>query len=207
MKSKVFSAMLAVSIIVHTEVVGFAAENTTISDVIPMSMAVLTTDDGVQHIVEGEPVLTQYATGDSGAISTTFKYNISERDFISGPMFDTAQGHDGAYASTVYLTITYFEQNNPNEYLLTGVSGHWVVGDSRVVVTSASLNYGCSEVYPDPTTQSKINVSVRNNFSISTGFTDYVSESPGSVVGANLTLDYLMGSSRTWSFTLYNQLL
>ena len=48
-------------------------------------------------------------------------------------------------------------------------------------------------------------VSVSNNFSINTGFSDYVTLKNG-VVGANWTLNLRMGGTRTWSFTIANNL-
>ena len=49
-------------------------------------------------------------------------------------------------------------------------------------------------------------ISVNNYFDISTGFTDYVVPDVLAVMGANLTVNYLMGTSRRWSFTLTNNL-
>ena len=49
--------------------------------------------------------------------------------------------------------------------------------------------------------------SVSNNFNIATGFTTYIMEDDiGSMIGASLTLNYLIGTSRRWSFTLDNVL-
>lgn len=116
----------------------------------------------------------------------------------------TESDHDGAYASTVYLTIHYSHKNTPTEYLLTKVSGHWVISNSNVSVESARVSYGCSGLFPTPATQSVADRSVSNYFSINTGFTKYVTSATNAVMGANLTVNYLMGTSRRWSFTLSN---
>lgn len=89
-------------------------------------------------------------------------------------------------------------------YLLTSVSGYWVINDSQVTVSSASLIYGCSDL---SISQSNFTnpLSVSNHFSRNTGFTTYVSEAYG-VMGAKLTVNYKMGNTRSWSFTLDNTL-
>lgn len=118
----------------------------------------------------------------------------------------TVDSADGGNASRVYLTIGYSMQNTPTEYKLTSVSGRWTLEDSRVSVTSASLTYGCSGLFPVTVTQTGSREHVSNPFSISTGFKSYVVGSYCGVMGAHLTLTYLMGSSRTWTFTLDNTL-
>ena len=104
------------------------------------------------------------------------------------------------------MIIHYTHRNTPTEYLLTRVSGYWEISAQKVSVESAKLSYGCSGTFPSPTTQSVTDISVNNYFDISTGFTDYVVPDVLAVMGANLTVNYLMGTSRRWSFTLTNNL-
>lgn len=119
----------------------------------------------------------------------------------------TATGSDGTLASTVYLTINYSKLYNsyPDYYLLTSVSGHWDIHDSLVRVTSSSLRYYCQG--PAPAYSQTATRSVSNYFNINTGFTEYVSSCGyGNMMGSELTVNYKMGTSRTWSFTLFNKL-
>lgn len=136
--------------------------------------------------------------------SITYRYNLPS--VARAGASSTVHDNDGGYASTVYLTISYDSKGSPSTYLLKQVSGYWLVSDPNVSVTSAKLNYGCTGTFPTPTTQSVTGVSVSNYFTKNTGFTDYISDAYGAVLGANLTLTYKMGSSRTWSFTLTNNL-
>lgn len=167
-------------------------------------VGILTLDDGTQIEVEGEIVNTASTLDDHSDQSVTYRYNLPSVSRVGGS--STIHDNDGGYASTVYLTISYDIKGNPSTYLLKQVSGYWLVSDPNVSVTSAKLNYGCTGIFPVPTTQSVIGVSVSNYFTRNTGFTDYVSDAYKAVLGANLTLTYKMGSYRTWSFTLTNNL-
>lgn len=89
-------------------------------------------------------------------------------------------------------------------YLLTSVSGYWVVDDHQVFTPSASLYYGCSDPGITQSTYA-FPISVNNHFNVDTDFTTYVRQEYG-VMGANLTVNYQMGSSRKWSFSLPNTL-
>lgn len=118
----------------------------------------------------------------------------------------TVDDVDGSASATVYLTLKYVTTSNtPTLYKLTNVSGQWVIHDSAVRVTSASLTYGFAGGFPS-TVSDTWTGAVSNNFSKNTGYTDYVAEL-GATMGAHLTVNFAMGSTRTWSFTLYNYLL
>ena len=129
--------------------------------------------------------------------SLTYAYNLSATDFST-----TASSPDSGYSSTVYLTIHYTTRpiGNYTESLLTSVSGYWEIEDSRVSVTSANVSYVCIGLGTSYQSGSR---SVSNNFSVNTGFFKYASE-VDQTLGATLTLKYLMGTSRTWTFTLPN---
>lgn len=133
----------------------------------------------------------------------TYRFDLYDYN-VQNNSLEVSQG-DGALCSTVYLTIHYSAKNEPTEYRLNRVSGYWEIRDSRVSIESAYLSYGCSGFFPQPIVQNALDVPVTNNFNISTGFTNYVT-SDGGVMGANLTLNYLMGTTRRWSFTLQNLL-
>lgn len=210
MKKRVISALLSLITVLSIAPSAFAfGSEATPVDKYPSGIGILTTDDGSQYIIQGKVVSESPASastpnatvlGENGQASVTYLYDIPESL--------TKSSYDSGVVSTVYLTITYKTRNTPTEYLLTGVSGKWVITDSKASVESATLSYGCTGVFPSPTTQSVRNVPVENNFSISTGFTDYVTSAASAydVMGANLTLGYLMGTSRRWTFTLTNNL-
>ena len=164
-------------------------------------------DDGAGNVevVSGRLV-------DSGAVHSSSKIDGAIAtyafDLYAADNTLTTKDSDGAAASTVYLTIEYKTKNTPTEYLLTRVSGYWKIHVSNVQVTQAYLNYGCNGSFPQIVQNQYVNDrSVNNNFSYTTGFTKYVADVIGSAVGANLRLTYKMGTSRTWSFRLYNNIV
>ena len=126
------------------------------------------------------------------SIAATYEFNLKSTTFNSNPV----SSPDSGYSSTVYLTVNYYR--NGLSYLLSSVSGSWVIEDSRVSVTSASLNYFCVDSQHSLQIGSR---AVSNNFYVGTGFSTYV-EGSDATVGAQLTLTYLMGNSRSWTFTL-----
>ncbi|WP_312943122.1 hypothetical protein [Oscillibacter sp.] len=204
MKKKMMSLALALVMCLSLCVPAFAADsNVSLSGATPEMIGVLTTEDGAQHIIEGTLVSMSPLTRSIGNNnSVTYKYDLPASLRASGST--TESDHDGAIASTVYLTINYAHQNTPTEYLLTSVSGHWVITDQKASVESATVSYGCSGLFPRPTTQSVLDRSVANYFNISTSFTNYVASDTHAVMGANLTVNYLMGTAWRWSFTLTN---
>ena len=204
MKRKVASLMIALLTFVSVSTTGFALEK---DNLISGNYGIMVADDGTQCIVKGEVIATSEIQKTGGGKSVTFKYDIPEPIKRGTGGSWTEYDVDGAKVSTVYLTVDYLTKNTPTEYLLTGVSGHWVLNDSRVTVPSASLSYGCSGLFPSPVTQSVQNRLVGNYFSINTGFTKYVAGDVQAIVGANLTVNYRMGTSRTWSFTIVNNIV
>lgn len=169
----------------------------------PIMTGILTADNGTQYTIEGVlvPAIQPLSTG-SGT-SVTYKYDIPTSVTAGGST--TAYDYDSGYVSTVYLTVDYnYKNTTPREYLLTGVSGHWEITDKKASVESATLTYGCTGLGPRPTTQYVHDAPVENYFSINAGFTQYIASDVLAAMGANLTVNYLMGTSRRWSFTLTN---
>lgn len=203
---KIISLILAMAMCLSLCVQTFAKENDGVNvENVPEMMGILRTDDGKEYTIKGVLVsVAPMSRAANDACSATYRYDLP----VSPQANDstTESDHDGAAASTVYLTIHYTHRNTPTEYLLTRVSGYWEISAQKVSVESAKLSYGCSGTFPSPTTQSVTDISVNNYFDISTGFTDYVVPDVLAVMGANLTVNYLMGTSRRWSFTLTNNL-
>lgn len=142
------------------------------------------------------------ATGSQSEQKVTYYYPL----YVSkGSGSFTEEGSDGALAATAYLTIYYETQNTPTEYLLTKVSGSWVIHDSSVIYTGATLDYGCVGSFPQHSSEQTGSRSVGNPFSINTGFSKYTTEY-GGVLGANLYVNLQIGSSRKWTLHLQNNL-
>lgn len=203
---KITCLILALLMCFLTAIPVFAAESPTIfSSSLPEMKGILTDEDGTQYTIIGTQVPTVQAADTNSGCSVTYMFDIPAS--ILANYTNTTQGNDGAFASTVYLTLTYSTKNSPTEYLLTKVSGHWTIQDSSVSVESATLSYGCNGMAPVATNNQYCwDKSVSNYFNVSTGFTNYVTALPQGVLGAYLKVNYLMGSSRRWSFTLYNYL-
>ena len=120
---------------------------------------------------------------------------------------------DGALTTRVYLTIPYSHGITPRGDAgsrLNQVSGYWTplpVGSSERIVSSR-LTYGCRSLYiGDGSDRQLVDVNVGNNFRINTGFNVFVPDiTNAGWLGANLTLQFQQGTSRTWEFTLQNNL-
>ena len=163
---------------------------------------IVTWDDGTQITIQGR-VCDSMQTRAVNAGSVTYEFAVPASAVPSNGS-TTIDSPDAGYASHIYLTISYAMRNTPTEYKLTGVSGSWIIEDPRTAVWTASLTYGCSGLKPSIVTQQNTVDHVENPFSISTGFTSYVTDDYG-VMGANLTIEYMMGTRR-WTFTLQNNL-
>lgn len=161
---------------------------------IPSTMIGYATDDnGNSYELIGELVETTVPYSLNGTYSATYAYDVS--------MTSTADSPDSGFASHVYLTV-YYKLRDGNYYLLTAVSGYWEIQDYNATVTSSTVDYVCGPaggIY---------GVSVSNNFYISTGFTEFTDATADFYqVRARLHLTYQMGTSRTWSFTLNNNIV
>lgn len=140
--------------------------------------------------VIGELVNTVVPYSANGEYAATYAYDVS--------MTSTADSPDSGFSSHVYLTV-YYKLRNGQNYLLTKVSGYWDIEDYRVTVTKSTLDYVCGA------NGGVTGVSVSNHFTVTTGFTNFTEDNGTyAQVAARLHLTYKMGTSRTWSFTLNN---
>jgi len=158
-------------------------------------------ESGNVQVVYGELVSGAAPASISGdELQVTYKYSLAATDYslIANPT---------GYGIDVYLTLNYKQQGNPAEVLLTSIEGEWEITDSRCSVTSSNLHYGCNGGVV--TTQNGYR-SVSNGFTRNTGFTRYVPkvDDPvvGSIVGAYICFDLLMGTSRRYTFVASNHL-
>lgn len=208
---KIFSMALALALAANLSAPAFAADNSAeiIPDEnVPAMVGILTDENGVEYEIVGTLVTnecTTYSIGPVNETSVTYRFDVPMRAPQNGST--EVNGPDSGYASHIYLKISYrsIDGSNPNlrSYLLTSVSGSWTIEDPEVFVTSTYLKYGCSVGSIEQLGEKS---SLSNPFNVSTGFTQYIDETLGAVLGAHLTLTYLMGSSRTWKFTLNNNL-
>lgn len=202
-KKKLVSVLLAMVMVLGLSVPAFAAEE--VCETTPTMYGILVSDDGEVYEIAGilvENECATYSLNSQDEFSATYQFDVPSRAIQNGT--STIDGPDSSSESTIWLTIKWKTNTSDHTYLLTGVSGHWTIfDDTRVSVTSTNLVYGCSN--PIYTQTNYPGVAVSNSFDVSTGFTHYILEA-GGVMGANLTLNYLMGTSRRWSFTMTNNL-
>lgn len=168
---------------------------------VPKTMSgYLTDDEGNVEIATGHLVDVPKTCADSDNVSATYAFDLY-RSGKSITVDDTSAG-----ASTVYLTINLSSTsyNGMTLYCLDSVEGYWTISDSSVSVKSTYLTYGCSAIFPKPKNQTGSR-SVGNDFYVSTGFNSYAEPYMGAI-GATWKLTYQMGSTRTWTFTLQNNL-
>ncbi len=162
----------------------------------------MTTDDGKVLSITGTLVNTaQPMSLGERTVSATYEYLVPNAStYLNGNT--SIEFIDPGYVSKVYLTIYYsYTHDLPSMYLLKSVSGYWIMTDSNARVESATLVYGCTDLAHVPQTAT---TSVTNHFNIDTGFDTYIYSDVG-VMGCNLTVNYVRGSSR-WSATFTNNL-
>ena len=124
------------------------------------------------------------------------------------------QGNDPGYASRVTSTLYYRYSSDDSGCLLTGASVSWTMQDPKASVSSAYAECHCNGLgnssSPGLVYQNKT-LSLSNNTKASTGFGTYILISGGysdlAGIGANFTINYLMGTSRTWDFTFSQSVL
>ncbi len=163
-------------------------------------MGYLTSEDGMNIPVKGFLERREYIRNSESEtnVADTYRFEVPSRLVHN----DTAQSPDSGYVSTVYLTITYTTTSTtPTEYLLTKVSGYWVITDSQASVENAYLSYCCTDL--GAPLQHVSNLSVSNNFTKTTNFSSYIVNIYADM-GAKLELHYLYGTSRRWTFSLEN---
>lgn len=159
------------------------------------------------RIVESER--TSFAMTEHSGNTITYAFDIySNGTSLSAILPNSSDATDYTYQSTVTLTINYNASTDyPAEFLLTSVSGNWTIDDSRVSVISGTLNYACTDYdnWEQSVTYYLSSSDLQNkSFYKNTNFTEYIGRDFGGFLGATLTLNYLMGDSRTWSFTVEN---
>ena len=170
--------------------------------------ATLTDCDGNMFLLPITPVYSYQSNTIMSAendILFTYKCEIPA-DIMATGGSQTEYDNDGTYASTVYLTIHYSHNTeSPVEYVLKKITGHWNVTAQNVSVSSATLDYACGALNFEKNV-AVYNYPVSNNFTKQTGYSKYVPTITGAAIGATLNLKYSMGSTRTWSFKLQNNI-
>ena len=168
------------------------------------SKGVLTSPDGTTKEITGKLVKANILS--NNLVECTYAYDfIIPRGSGSITEDDTDSSASVRAYNTVYLSTT--SHNGALYVLLTKVSGRWTILDSQVSVSKCSIQYRCDGVSIDGpgTIQTGSRASVSNNYSVSTGFSDYVGAGMlGCFVGNQMTLTLKRGSSNTWTFTLGN---
>ena len=84
------------------------------------------------------------------------------------------------------------------------MSGYWKTPTDQAWVEKAYIDYACVRIGNE--SQLKTDVTVSNNFSINTGFTDGAPSWVGGTCGANLYLNLRRGTSSAWTLTVTNLL-
>lgn len=161
---------------------------------IPDTMTGYVIDDhGVKREIVGKLVSTVAPQSLNGKYASTYAYDVS--------MSSNADAPDSGFSSHVYLTVYYLLRDG-QYYLLTNVAGHWDIEDYRVTVTESTIDYVCS---------ASGNVTgrhVSNHFNVDTEFEKFTDATADFYqVRARLNLTYKMGTSRTWKFTLNNNII
>jgi len=198
---KLLCTFLSVCIIFSSSVYSYASEIESFESISPsVCTGILTSSNGEEYIIYGTKVDNEQRSISNNS-SITYRYDLPASIMATGT--SSVNSPDSGYVSTVYLTVNYTHRNNQSEYLLTSISGSWVISDYQASVQSAYLNAGCNCDLPLVSNQRIEDRAVSNNFYINTNFSTYIAQDYG-IMGAYLTLNYIIGSSRTWSFTLDN---
>ena len=154
---------------------------------LPQEMTgVLSSNTGETYIIHGTLIsqsMEQRMLSDDCSTSATYAFNIPSSIMRIGPISVDLSSPDSGYESTVYLSIKYRYNKGTriNSYLLENVSGRWEIANpSRTSVESAYLSYKCvgptDENYVSNAnwSQAVFDLSVTNNFNVSTNFSEYV---------------------------------
>ena len=117
---KIISLILAMAMCLSLCVQTFAKENDGVNvENVPEMMGILRTDDGKEYTIKGVLVsVAPMSRAANDACSATYRYDLPVSPQANGST--TESDHDGAAASTVYLTIHYTHRNTPTEYLFVG---------------------------------------------------------------------------------------
>ena len=191
----IVSVLISILIMIQMSTPAMAASITP-TDSSPAMVGYMTNEEGISIKIHGELLEAQAVHNQDDTYSATYLYRTP---IVSGS--NTTDSPDSGYSSHVYLTIKY-KVKDSRHFLLTSISGYREIQDSRVSVTKSKIDY-ISGVK-----QFKNDIKASNHFNKTTGFTEYTEDDGTfSDVGAELKLKYLMGDSRTWSFSLNNFVL
>lgn len=199
---------LIICMIFSQLVIGYGSEGVENIQAPQNVTATLVDANGNEYEVIGRLVDTpMMLSTETETFAATYEYEINlESEDLSLPSGDIS---DSTYSVKAYNTI-YWQKTQGTKgtaYKLTKVTGGWRIVDNTVSVSNCMLRYGCTGFGTnDPTTtQRKEIASVSNNFSRSTGFTEYIYQE-GGVMGANMTLTLERGSSSVWTLYAENNL-
>lgn len=112
---------------------------------------------------------------------------------------------DGTYVYAK-LVITYDKlkatSTAPARYLLTRVSGSWTVNTGQISLANRRVAFTCQSLI----SKAKFRYPTSNSFNYSTGYTDYVYDAVGSIVGAQMNVTVKRGTG-SWQFDVYNNVI
>ncbi len=173
---------------------------------------IITDPYGITYEVQGrllEAECVPFAMADNDSINVTYAFDIySDGISLRSTLPNSSDATGYTYQSTVTVTINYDASTDyPEEFLLKSVSGNWVIDDSRVSVTSGSVDYACTDYthWGQSSTYYLTSADIQNSsFYKNTNFSQFIAKDFSGFMGATLTLNYLMGNSRTWSFSVEN---
>lgn len=214
MRKALISVVLIMAIFLSVNINAYANNLTGETEsTIPNTMQGTITDPyGVTYEVQGRLLETECVSAAMlGHISNcvTYAFDIySDGISLSSTLPNSSDATGYTYQSTVTVTINYESTTDyPEEFLLKSVSGNWDIDDSRVSVTSGFVNYACTDYIHlgQNSTYYLTSTNLQNmSFYKNTNFSQFIAKDFSGFMGATLTLNYLMGDSRTWSFSVEN---
>lgn len=117
----------------------------------------------------------------------------------------TVEDDDGTYVYAK-LTITYTKLNatasSPARYLLTKVSGSWTVKTYQINLANRRVAYACQSIF----TNAQYKYPTGDSFSYNTGYSNYVYDAVGAIVGAQMNVTVKRGTG-SWQFDVYNNVV
>lgn len=119
----------------------------------------------------------------------------------------TIGDYDDSLGVYAYVTIYYRTKGTePEEYLLTSVSGGYTIVDSTISVTKQTVTYGCNGTFPTAISSQTATKypGTSSSWSYSTGFTTYVTDE-FAAIGCNNLLN-LKRRGSTWTLRITNNI-
>ncbi len=161
----------------------------------PTATATLVSSTGQIETITLEEITAPYRNASAEQSKT---YEASVYTARNSNLTLSANDTDSSLSARAYITIGY-EKTSDDYVLLKQVSGRWTILDQSVTAGKlAKVNYGCTSAFVG--SKQARQMSVTNNFGFTTGFSEMVPISAGTM-GANLTVNLSHGSSN-WSFTV-----